>query len=144
MILKTWSNFMKTPVSAFCILLGSTFLLASEFFASNDIEPARVRSDVQQPTSTAALKSVRLLKVIPQSAAESRLVLRLNTNDVLVKGRSTIDLLCGDCNAVLAEGIASGQLTNLVLFCNHCGSFNDVEDCTPSGSGWSGSDFRQR
>ena len=135
---------MKNSLSALCILLGPTLLVASEFFASNGIESARLRSDVQLPTSTAALKSVRILKVIPQSAAESRLVLRLNTNDVLVKGRSTIDLLCGDCNAVLAEGIASGQLANVVLFCNHCGSFNDVEDCTPSTDGWSGSDFRQR
>jgi len=135
---------MKNSLSALCILLGSTLLVASEFFAGNDIETAGLRSDVRQPTSTAALKSMRILKVIPQTAAESRLVLRLNTNDVIVKGRSTIDLLCGDCNAVLAEGIASGQLTHLVLFCNHCGSFNDVEDCTPSGSGRSGSDSRQR
>ena len=135
---------MKTSLGALCILLGPTILVASEFFANNDIETARLKSDVQQSVSTAALKSVRILKVIPQSAAESRFVLRLNTNDVIVKGRSSIDLLCGDCNAVLAEGIAPGQLKDLVLFCNHCGSFNDVEDCTPSGSGWSGSDFRPR
>jgi hypothetical protein len=131
-------NFMKKSLTAVCILLGSTF------FSSNNIEPARLKSDLQQSTSTAALKSVRILKVIPQSAAESRLVLRLNTNDVIVKGRSTIDLHCGNCNAVLAEGIASGQLANVVLFCNRCGSFNDTEDCTPSINGLSGSDFLQR
>jgi hypothetical protein len=83
------------------------------------------------PTSETATRSTLTLKVIPQSATDSRLVLRLNTDDVIVKGRSNIDLLCGECRAVLAEGVAAEQLSNVVLYCNHCGSFNDTEANSP-------------
>lgn len=43
-----------------------------------------------------------------------------------IRGNGNIDLTCGRCGEVLAQGIAEGQIRNIVLQCPKCKTYNDV------------------
>jgi len=68
------------------------------------------------------------LKVIPKPAEGTRVVLkRAKGEGVIISGKGELNLVCGKCDAVLAKGVKEGQVKNLVLHCNNCGSYNDTE-----------------
>ena len=68
------------------------------------------------------------LRVIPEPKKGTRAVLEKDsqTEPVIFKGSGGLDLQCGSCEAILAKGVAEGQLRNLVLHCNQCGSYNEI------------------
>lgn len=70
----------------------------------------------------------RKLKVIPQPEKGTRAVLHFDSKDtsIIIQGKGNLDLLCGSCGATLAKGVNEGQVKNLVLLCNKCGSYNDT------------------
>ena len=43
-----------------------------------------------------------------------------------IRGKGPADLLCGKCEFKLVKGIGPGQITNLVLKCPKCESYNDI------------------
>jgi hypothetical protein len=68
------------------------------------------------------------LPVIPEPDPNTRSVFEKTTEgSVLFRGHeSDVALGCGTCGAHLAEGMAAGQIRNIVIKCNVCGSFNEV------------------
>jgi hypothetical protein len=81
-------------------------------------------------TVSSSLSHSVTLRVVPEPPEGSRLVLRLKQGTTILRGESNLDLHCGNCGSLLAEGIARGQFPDIVLFCNACGLFNDTGDCT--------------
>lgn len=78
------------------------------------------------------------MKVIPQAAAEGRSVL-IMTDDtprgvVFFQGDGRFDFCCGGCGAVLMRAQNIGQVSNAVLVCAECKSYND----TGSGPNFTG------
>jgi hypothetical protein len=57
------------------------------------------------------------LRVIPEPKPKTRAVLEPKVGEVLpvIKGYGTLNLLCGNCGAVLVEGIIKGQIRNMVI-----------------------------
>ena len=68
------------------------------------------------------------LRVVSKPVEGSRLLLETEAggSPTIIEGQGNINLLCGNCSAILAEGIESGQLQDVVLHCAACGSYNDV------------------
>lgn len=69
---------------------------------------------------------VKKLEIIPKPEEGTRAVLTKDMEEPYFKGDGDIDLACGNCNAILAEGVLEGTLRNLVLYCNKCGSYNNI------------------
>lgn len=69
------------------------------------------------------------LTVIEKPKENTRTVIKLNKKNetVIIRGQGSIDFLCGRCGAKLAESVVSGQIKNIVLYCNKCGSYNETE-----------------
>jgi cyanophycinase-like exopeptidase len=71
----------------------------------------------------------RTLKVIPKPEEGSRTVLGLAHDPdttVIIESYGQLDLLCGNCAAVLAHKVIHAQIKNLVLYCKRCGSYNET------------------
>ena len=68
------------------------------------------------------------LKVIPKPKPQRRAVLEPKVGEVLpvIKGYGILNLLCGNCGAVLVKGINEGQIRNMVIHCPICRYYNDV------------------
>ena len=68
------------------------------------------------------------LKVIPKPQTQMRAILEPKVGDILpvIKGHGTLNLLCGNCGAVLVKGINEGQLRNMVIHCPLCRYYNDI------------------
>jgi hypothetical protein len=73
-------------------------------------------------------KNIIKLKVIPEPQPYSRSVLIMDgTETLFFKGyTSNLKFICGNCGAVLMEGIEKNQVKNIVLKCNNCNSFNET------------------
>ena len=71
------------------------------------------------------MKKKIMLKIIPEPKPNTRTVF---TGKVLpfIKGVGNVDLLCGNCKAVLMEGIDDGQVTNIVIRCPICRFHNEI------------------
>ena len=69
-----------------------------------------------------------VLKTIPKPKSGTRAVLDPKIGEVLpvIKGTGDVDLLCGNCKAVLVEGIFQGQIRNIVIHCPICRFYNNV------------------
>ena len=54
------------------------------------------------------------LRIIPKPKPKTRAVLEPKVGEVLpvIKGQGSLNLLCGNCGAVLVEGIKGGQIRN--------------------------------
>lgn len=67
----------------------------------------------------------RKLKIIPKPEPKTRTVF---TGKVLpfIKGVGNINLLCGNCNAILVKGINEGQIRNIVIQCPICKFYNEI------------------
>lgn len=65
------------------------------------------------------------LPVIPKPAEGTRVVLEGDAKP-LAKGTGPLNYLCGNCGETLLEGIEKGEVTNIVLRCPYCGSYNDL------------------
>jgi len=68
------------------------------------------------------------LRVIPKPKPQTRAVLEPKVGEVLpvIKGYGILNLLCGNCGAVLVEGINEGQIRNMVIHCPICRHYNDI------------------
>lgn len=68
------------------------------------------------------------LGVITEPDPNTRSVFEKTTEgSVLFRGHeSDIALGCGSCGAHLVEGLVGSQISNIVIKCNVCGSFNEV------------------
>ena len=65
------------------------------------------------------------LRIIAEPKPNTRTVF---TGQILpfMKGAGTLNLLCGNCNAKLVEGINEGQIKNIVIKCPICKFFNEI------------------
>jgi len=68
------------------------------------------------------------LRVIPEPKPQTRAVLDPKVGEILpvIKGHGNLNLLCGNCAAILVEGISEGQIRNMVIHCPICRYYNDV------------------
>lgn len=73
-------------------------------------------------------KMDRKLKIIPKPKPNTRVILEPKVGEVLpvIKGNGNLNLLCGNCNAVLVQGINEGQIRNIVIHCPICRHFNEI------------------
>lgn len=67
------------------------------------------------------------LSLIEEPAPKSRAVIHSQSNSVLplFKGQGNINYLCGRCEAILAERVWKLSISNLVVKCPSCQSYND-------------------
>lgn len=73
--------------------------------------------------------SIRKLTVIPEPKENTRTVFIQEASDnptPYIIGKGDIDLVCGKCSAVLAEGTEKNQTDSIVFYCNGCDSYNDT------------------
>lgn len=72
------------------------------------------------------------LTVIPEPKEGSRVIIDLADEDadstifIDPHARNVPSMLCGDCGAVLVEGIERGTFEGVILQCPHCGAYNDT------------------
>ncbi len=67
------------------------------------------------------------LKVISEPAENTRTVMTgVPPGTPFYKSSGDVNLLCGQCDTVLAENMNPGQVKNIVLQCPECKSYNDV------------------
>jgi DNA-directed RNA polymerase subunit RPC12/RpoP len=68
------------------------------------------------------------LRIILKPKPQTRAVLEPKVGEILpvIKGNGSLNLLCGNCGAVLVEGINEGQIRNMVIHCPICRYYNDV------------------
>ncbi len=68
------------------------------------------------------------LRVISKPKIQTRAVLEPKVGEILpvIKGHGNLNFLCGNCGAVLVEGINEGQIRNIVIHCPICRYYNDV------------------
>ena len=70
----------------------------------------------------------RTLRVIPEPAQGSRVVLVNAPTGIYFTGKGTLDLLCGGCGKKLAKSLPlGGAPQNVVMQCTHCRAYNDTE-----------------
>jgi len=68
-----------------------------------------------------------ILKVIPEPEPNSRAILVPPRGvSPVIKGTGDLDLLCGQCNEKLVEGIVEGQVQNIVIRCPKCNAYNEI------------------
>jgi hypothetical protein len=69
------------------------------------------------------------MKVIPEPARGKRSVMVAPRSDAsyrFYRGGSDVDLLCGQCDRELVNGLQDAiQLQSVVIKCPGCGAFND-------------------
>ena len=65
------------------------------------------------------------LKIIPKPEPETRTVLVGKVLPVF-KGKGNVDLLCGNCKAILGEDVVRGQIQNIVVQCPICKFYNEI------------------
>jgi len=104
----------------FTPILSVEFVSNPSYFGRIDIvsEPRE-----PQPRKIKKLK----LPTIKEPKPSMRTIIRSKNANVfpLFKGKGNIDYLCGNCGAVLAEHIWSLSISNIVVLCPSCGSFNE-------------------
>lgn len=68
------------------------------------------------------------LKVIPEPDPDTRAVFIYDGEGTVVfRGCEVgLALICGSCEAHLVEGISRESISNIVIRCKKCGSFNEV------------------
>jgi len=68
------------------------------------------------------------LRVVPKPKPKTRAVLEPKIGEVLpiIEGHGNLNLLCGNCGAVLIKGINEGQIRNMVIHCPICRYYNDI------------------
>jgi hypothetical protein len=75
------------------------------------------------------MKDLRLrLKPITRPTENTRIIVRSGSQNatILFKGKYGCDLLCGQCDAVLAEKVEREQFNSPIFICNGCGAYNDT------------------
>ena len=67
------------------------------------------------------------LRTIPRPAEGTRTVFELQGIFPAFKGKGETDLVCGNCEQVLVEGIgADAVIKNIVIKCPNCGNYNEL------------------
>ena len=67
----------------------------------------------------------RKLKIVPEPELGTRTVF---VGKILpfLKGSGDLNLLCGNCKAILAKRINEGQVRNIVIQCPICKFYNEI------------------
>ena len=74
-----------------------------------------------------------ILTVIAESVANTKNLLEIKLPEtVFFSDDGHTDFLCGKCKAVLADGITEGMLTDMVVKCNKCQSYNEFPVTKPT------------
>ena len=68
------------------------------------------------------------LKVVPKPADNTRILVKPNSENstILFQGKADHNLLCGQCDAVLAEKVGEREFCSPVFLCGYCKSYNDT------------------
>lgn len=67
------------------------------------------------------------LRIIPRPAEDTRTVLELRGMFPAFKGKGETDLVCGNCEQVLVEGIGGDAvIKNIVIKCPKCGNYIEL------------------
>jgi hypothetical protein len=71
--------------------------------------------------------NIRLRK-IQKPALDTRVILEPKWKEVLpvIRGNGDLNLLCGNCGAILAQGIFGGRIRDIVIHCPVCDSYNNL------------------
>ena len=69
------------------------------------------------------------LRIIPEPKPQTRAILEPKVGEILpvIKGNGNLNLLCGNCDAILIEGIDKGQIRNIVIHCPICRFYNNIQ-----------------
>lgn len=67
----------------------------------------------------------RKLKTIPEPKPNTRTVFIAQVLPI-IKGVGNLNLLCGNCSAVLVKGIDEGHIRNIVVQCPICKFYNEI------------------
>jgi hypothetical protein len=69
-------------------------------------------------------------KVIPKPDNERDILNMQFPNDEenqpLITGSGDISIFCGSCSRILCRNLTEGQVQNVVIRCNRCKSYNDI------------------
>jgi hypothetical protein len=87
------------------------------------------KKDLAKPSAPLHRKINRTpLSVIEEPEPMSRTVIRSKAEKILplFKGNGNIDYLCGSCQTVLAEHVWKLSMSNIVILCPSCHSFNEI------------------
>jgi hypothetical protein len=83
------------------------------------------------PTSTPRReREHEKLQPVPKPSNGSRTVLRLDgPGTIIVQGNGAnapaISYDCGSCGSPLMVDVRRGQVTNVIMLCNNCGTYNE-------------------
>jgi hypothetical protein len=68
------------------------------------------------------------MRTIPEPARGTRAVFSgRGAGTIAFHGEEeALSFLCGKCSSTLAKNVKGGQLNNLVLKCNQCGTYNEA------------------
>jgi len=68
------------------------------------------------------------LRAVSKVATNTSTILDPKSAEALpiMKGKGDINLLCGNCGAILVQGILRGQIRHIVIHCPICDSYNNV------------------
>ena len=97
-------------------------------------DPGLGRADLPSPvTSKKPRKTVP--KVIPEPEALTRSVIHGTSNQIppFFTGTGNLDYSCGRCGALLAQRVWSLSMSDIVLHCPSCKSFNDLPVVAQAG-----------
>jgi len=98
--------------------------------------PKRRPKQANLPSSTRPKSPQKIvLKLIPEPARLSRAVIHGTTNQVppFFTDKGNVNYSCGKCGTLLAERIWSLSISDIVLQCPSCKSFNDFPIIAQSG-----------
>lgn len=68
------------------------------------------------------------LKIIPQPQPDTVTLLIPKPKEALplIKCDADVNLMCGNCSALLIEGVFENQVRNIVIRCPNCGEYNQI------------------
>lgn len=79
------------------------------------------------PTPKKRTKRRLRMMVIPEPEPNTRSVLIFTgEGTVVMKGSGNVIMECGNCGVPLIDGVAVGNIQNLVFRCPNCGEFNET------------------
>jgi hypothetical protein len=68
------------------------------------------------------------LRIVSKETTNTKTILDPRTTGALpiMKGKGDINLLCGNCGAILVQGIYRGEIRHIFIRCPTCNSYNNV------------------
>ena len=101
--------------------------LSTDALSFGTPDPGLGRAGLPSPV-TSERRRKTILKVIPEPDALTRSVIHGTSDQVppFFTGTGNLDYLCGRCGSLLAQRVWSLSMSDIVLHCPFCKSFNDL------------------